>query len=94
MASRFPVGLRALVSGLNRVPNLLVLEDLLPAEGAEAARLRFSDKEGRKLDLRVTAEGLSLLERTMRHLEGVPPEEIPHKLAELFEKKVLPLNRT
>lgn len=71
------------------VPIALEFLGLCPAEGAGIVRLQFSPKPGTKLDFPVTAEALSLLERSFCHLRGTPPNEMPSELERLFRQGFL-----
>jgi hypothetical protein len=72
------------------VPNALEFLGLCPAEGAGVVRFQFSAKPGTTLDFPVMAEALSLLERTLCHLRGVPPDEMISEIARLFRQGFFP----
>lgn len=75
--------------GLHCVPKALEFLDLCPAEGAGVVRLQFSPKPGTTLDFPVTAKALSLLERSLCHLRGTPPNEMASELERLFRQGFL-----
>ena len=84
---------RLLLPGRHYVPVALAFEGLCLAEGEGVIRLQFSPKPGTTLDFPVTAKALSDLERTLRHLEGTPPEEMASEIARLSRDGTLPMKR-
>lgn len=76
---------RVLLSRLCRyvLPDDLRFEGLVPAQGREIVRIRFSRQRGTTLEIPLSAEDLALLVQCLAPLHGLLPNEIPDKLAVL-----------
>lgn len=81
---------RLLLPGRHYVPSALEFEGLFPAEGEGAGILRFRRTPGTTLDVLVSGEALSFLERSLRHLEGKLPEEMESEIFRLSGDGFLP----
>lgn len=81
---------RLLLPGRHYVISALEFEGLYPAEGEGAGILRFRHTHETTLDVPVSGEALSFLERSLRHLEGKLPEEMESEILGLSDGGFLP----
>ncbi len=65
------------------LPDDLRFEGLVPPQGTETVRIRFSRKRETTLEIPLSAEALALLVRCLGPLHGIPADEIAEELERL-----------